>query len=59
MKIDEACIEHNVCYIAQAESSWIIDCSIDDEIKMQALLSLAKISGACEMADRLKEVLKQ
>ena len=58
MKIDEACIEHNVCKIAEEESGWIIDCNISETDKIEALLSLARIHGACVLAKQLKEVLE-
>ena len=58
VKIDEECINHNVCKIAEEESAWIIETTFDEMDKIEALMSLAKIRGACMLANRLKEVLE-
>ena len=59
MKIDEECINYNIVQIAEEESAWIIESNFEDIDKLEALMSLAKIRGACMLATRLMEALKQ
>lgn len=61
MKIDEGCINHNaVRLIEEYVGEWIWDTDIESEAKQpNALLTLAVIKGICDMADTMKQVLKE
>ena len=56
MKIDEACINHNVALLTEELTACIYECDKDEQV--YNLLTLAEIKGVIDLADRLKEVLK-
>ena len=56
MKIDEACINHNVALLVKDLTDFIFE--YDKEDSHIYLLTLAEIKGVIDLADRLKEVLK-
>lgn len=59
MKIDEACINHNVVRLVDEMTSALYEFSdatdIDDHAR---IATLGEIRGVCDLAKALKEVLK-
>jgi hypothetical protein len=59
MKIDEACINHNVARLVDEMTSALYDIVDDDEdMDHIRIATLGEIRGICQLANALKEVLK-
>lgn len=62
MKIDESTIDHNALLaikgVAENTADILAD-SKDDEIRMESLKSVLFSLGVIDMAERMKEVLRQ
>ena len=59
MKIDEACINHNVVRMVDEMISELYDFVNDDEdTDHMRIATLGEIRGICDLANALKEVLK-
>ena len=63
MKIDEITIDHNalsaIKVVTENTSDILADSKDDDEIRMESLKSVLFSLGVIDMAERMKEVLKQ
>lgn len=62
MKIDESNIDHNALLAIKGVTENMADIlsdSKDDEIRMESLKSVLFSLGVIDMAERMKEVLKQ
>lgn len=63
MKIDESLINHNLAKIATDCTDhfydFICDGNFDEQNKMIAVVALAKLEGAVDLANELKRVLKE
>lgn len=63
MKIDESTIDHNalsaIKVVTKNASDILTDSKDDDEIRMESLKSVLFSLGVIDMAERMKEVLKQ
>ena len=59
MKIDEACINHNVVRLVDEMTSSIYEFADQTDNEDHArIATLATIRGICDLANALKEVLK-
>jgi len=59
MKIDEACIDHNVARLTDEMLSELYDwCGKSDNEENMWLVSMGEIRGMMQLANALKEVLK-
>ena len=63
MKIDESTIDHNalsdIKVVTENTADILADSKDDDEIRMESLKSVLFSMGIIDMAERMKEVLKQ
>lgn len=57
MKIDEACIDHNVSLLVKYITDFIFE--YDKADSHLYLLTLGEIRGMIDLSDKLKEVLRE
>lgn len=58
MKIDESCVNHNAVRLISEITFGLYEC-VEPESERYLLPMLAEIRGICEMAQAMKEVLRE